>query len=306
MVRPGAFGFNLEAALSNAFARAGDGSAVADLARAEFDGLARALDRAGIATLILEDNAEPPKPDAVFPNNWVSFHADGTMLLYPMATAARRPERRGADVEALLRANHFQVGRTIDLSALENRASYLEGTGSLILDRPLNRAFAALGPRTAAEALDAWSVATGQKVITFECADRAGRPIYHTNVLLSLGERFAVVCSDAIIPSDRQRVLGAIEDSGRAIIAMDFGQLERFACNLIQLRGRDGPVIALSQTALDSLRPQQRSALEAHGALVTAAIPTIEAVGGGSVRCMIADVHLPRRSQSPLSSGSEF
>ena len=299
MVRPAAFGFNPEAARSNAFASADGGGETAPVALAEFDGLATALDAAGIEVLVLEDTAEPPKPDAVFPNNWVSFHADGTMVLYPMATAPRRPERRSEEVEDLLRANGLDVRRTVDLSAHEGQGHYLEGTGSLILDRPLHRGFAAVGPRTSIEALEAWHKATGAEIVAFDCADRSGRPIYHTNVLLSLGERFAIVCSEAIVADDRVRVLAAIESGGREIIDVDFGQMERFACNLIQLRGAKGPVIALSQTALDRLRPDQRGTLELHGALVAAAIPTIERVGGGSVRCTIADVHLPQIAPAP-------
>ncbi len=295
MVRPAAFGFNPEAALSNAFASVDHGGGTAAAALAEFDALADALQQAGIEVLILDDTADPPKPDAVFPNNWVSFHADGTIMLYPMTTAPRRSERRSEDVQALMAANSLLVSRVVDLSALEISGLFLEGTGSLILDRPLGRAFAALGPRTSPGALEAYSETVGEEVIAFECADRSGRPIYHTNVLLSLGERFAIVCSEAIVPGDRARVLGAIGDSGREIIEVDFGQMERFACNLLELRGASGPVIALSQTALDSLRPSQRATLEAHGELVAADIPTIERVGGGSVRCMIAEVHLPRR-----------
>lgn len=294
MVRPAAFGFNPEAALSNAFASAADGD-VAKAALAEFDGLASALENAGIEVLILEDRADPGKPDAVFPNNWVSFRADGTMVIYPMATGPRRLERRAADVEELVRAHGLEVRRTVDLSGLEDRGHYLEGTGSMILDRPLGRAFAALGPRTSIEALAAYGDATGEEVITFDCADRSGRPIYHTNVMLSLGERFAVLCPDAIEAVDRERVIAAIEASGREMIAVGFDEMERFACNILALRGREGPVIALSATALASLSHDARERLERHGELVAAPIPTIERVGGGSVRCMIADVHLPRR-----------
>ncbi|MEO7654422.1 MAG: arginine deiminase-related protein, partial [Sphingomicrobium sp.] len=237
MVRPAAFGFNAEAARSNAFAIADNGGGTEVAALGEFDALADALDEAGIHVLTLDDTADPHKPDAVFPNNWVSFHADGTMILFPMATAPRRPERRAAEVVDLLRANGMKVRRTVDLSALEEQDNFLEGTGSLILDRSGARAFAALGPRTGVEAIEAYREATGDEIIAFRCADRSGRPIYHTNVLLSLGERFAIVCSEAIVTDDRQRVLAAIEEGGPAIIDTDFGQMERFACNLIQLRG---------------------------------------------------------------------
>jgi hypothetical protein len=231
----------------------------------------------------------------VFPNNWVSFHGDGTIILYPMATAARRLERRTVALKQLLSDRGYAVRRTIDLSGSEQDGQYLEGTGSLILDRPARRAFAALGPRTMRASLDAFADETGFDVITFGCADRTGRPIYHTNVMLSLGERFAMLCAEAIEAADRDRVLTAIAASKREIIAVGFDAMERFACNILALQGRDGPVIAMSMTALESLSRDARVRLERHGELIAAPIPTIERVGGGSVRCMIADVHLPRR-----------
>ena len=293
-MRPAAFGFHAEAAASNAFATASSDAGVAAAAEREFDALAKALDEAGVELAILDDTPNPPKPDAVFPNNWVSFHADGTMILYPMATAARRPERRAEALKQLLKDRGFDVRRTLDLSRSEGEGQFLEGTGSLILDRPRRRAYAALGPRTMRSMLDAFAEATGFQVLAFDCADRHGRPIYHTNVLLSLGEQFAVLCADAIAEGDRARVLEAIEAGGREIVSVDFGQMERFACNFLELRGRDGPIIAMSETALASFDAAQRSALERHASLVAVPIPTIERVGGGSVRCMIADVHLPR------------
>jgi hypothetical protein len=296
MVRPAAFGFHSEAAESNAFANRPTGEDVSAAALREFEGLAGALDAAGIEVLILDDTPNPPKPDAVFPNNWVSFHADGTIILYPMATAARRHERRTEALKRLLADRGFTVRQTIDLSPSEQDGQFLEGTGSLILDRPGHQAFAALGPRTMQSALDAFAAATGVEVIAFGCADRKGRPIYHTNVLLSLGERFALVCAEAIDPANRDRVIAALGADGREVIAVGFDAMERFACNILELKGRDGPVIALSQTALNRLDAETRTQLERHGKLVAAPIPTIERVGGGSVRCMIADVHLPRGS----------
>ncbi|MEO7602151.1 MAG: arginine deiminase-related protein [Sphingomicrobium sp.] len=295
MVRPAAFGFHAEAARSNAFAKPAAGEEVAEAALREFEGLASALERAGVLVLVLDDTPNPPKPDAVFPNNWVSFHGDGTIILYPMATAARRLERRTEALKRLLSDHGFAVRRTVDLSQSEQDGQYLEGTGSLILDRPGRRAFAALGPRTMQTSLEAFADATGFDVVKFGCADREGRPIYHTNVMLSLGERFALLCAEAIDAADRERVIAAIEASGREIVSVGLDAMERFACNILTLEGRNGPVIAMSQTAFESLDHETRERLERHGALVTAPIPTIERVGGGSVRCMIADVHLPRR-----------
>lgn len=296
LVRPASFGFHPAAASSNAFAKAPDGEVRAQ-ALAEFDALARRLSQARVNTLILEDSAEPAKPDAVFPNNWVSFHGDGTVVLYPMATAARRLERNIDGITALLKGSGFEVRRVLDLTGHEGRERFLEGTGSLILDRPRRQAFASLSIRTDRDVIAEFDEQLDYSTLVFEAADARGQPIYHTNVLLSLGTHFAVLCTEAVAPAARGALIAEIEAGGRSIIEVDYAQMGQFACNLIELRNRDGdPVIALSAAALNAFTPEQRRALEGLGELVDVAIPTIEAVGGGSVRCMIADVHLPRRS----------
>ena len=290
MVRPASFGFHAEAAASNAFAIPGADPAGAT---GEFDRLAEALDRAGVEVIVLDDSPEPPKPDAIFPNNWVSFHADGTMVLYPMATEARRHERR-ADLQAVLESKGFEVRRVVDLSFHEQHGHFLEGTGSLVLDRPGRRAFANHSPRTDATVIGDFDDRLDFSTLLFEANDRSGRAIYHTNVILSLGMRFAILCTEAVAPEFREVVAGEIEASGRTLVAVDYEQMRQFACNLIELRGRSGPVIALSSAARRSYRPEQLRTLERFGELVEADIPTIEAVGGGSLRCMITDIHLPR------------
>jgi hypothetical protein len=304
MVRPACFGFHAEAAVSNAFASAASEPDIAARAVREFDSVAEKLDRAGVEVVTLRDAAEPAKPDAVFPNNWVSFHGDGAVVLYPMATEARRLERDPAALIHLLEGFGCETGRVVDLTRHEREGRFLEGTGSLILDRPRRRAFASLGPRIDPEVITEFDRELGYSTLTFDACDRFGRPIYHTNVLMSLGERFAVLCVEAIAANDRAALLAEIEASGRTLIDVDFAQLASFACNLIELRGRDGPVIALSAAALRSFRPDQRRMLESFGALAVADISTIEAVGGGSVRCMIADVHLPRASPAPVVKSS--
>lgn len=296
LVRPAAFGFNAEAARTNVFSHASADPDFESRAAAEFDSFARRLSDAGVEILLLNDSADPPKPDAVFPNNWVSFHADGTMVLYPMATAPRRMERRTDEVRSLAERQGFQVRRVVDLSSHEREGRYLEGTGSLVLDRPGRRAYASRSLRTDAQVIAEFDRQLGYSTFVFDARDPAGRPIYHTNVLLSLGTRFAVLCIDAVAPEDRERLVEHIEASGRTIVELSFAQLRRFGCNLIELRDRRGePLIALSAKAKSNLRPEQARALEdLGGELVDADIPTIEAVGGGSVRCMIAEVHLPR------------
>jgi len=296
LVRPACFGFNAEAAASNVFSKALADPELQSKALAEFEALARQLADAGVDVLALEDSAEPPKPDAVFPNNWFSTHADGTLVLYPMASAARRPERRVEAVRALLEASGFEIRRVVDLSGNEERNHFLEGTGSLVLDRPRRRAYANRSPRTDPAVVAQFDRELGYSTLVFDARDPGGRPIYHTNVLLSLGTRFAALCPEAVAPEDCDALVADIEESGRTIVEMPFAQLRRFGCNLLELRSKAGdPVIALSSRATASLRPDQLRVLESFGALVEVAIPTIEAVGGGSVRCMIAEVHLPRR-----------
>lgn len=295
LVRPAAFGFHAEAAASNAFASQSADAGVRAQAIDEADGLARRLEEAGVEVLVLEDQPDPGKPDAVFPNNWVSFHADGTMVLYPMATERRRLERDTIAVGSLLADRGFDVRRTVDLSAHEQAGDFLEGTGSLILDRPRRRAFASRSLRTDERVVAAFDEALGYRTHLFDAADPAGQAIYHTNVLLSLGTEWAILCADAVADAHRAGLVAAIRDSGRALIEVNSAQMSRFCCNILELRGRGGdPVIAMSQTAITAFKPEQRRALEGFATLAPVSIPTIEAVGGGSVRCMIADIHLPR------------
>jgi len=244
--------------------------------------------------LMLEDSGNPGKPDAIFPNNWVSFHEDGTLVLYPMATEARRLERNVDGLTMLLSNAGLEVRNTVDLSFHERHGHFLEGTGSLVLDRPQRRAYATLGPRTHANVIADFDDRLDYSTLLFDARDRSGRPIYHTNVLMSLGTNFAVLCIEAVAEDYRELLAAEIRAGGRTLIEVDYEQMRQFACNLIELRGSGGPLIALSSAARRSFRPEQLRMIERFGELVEADIPTIEAVGGGSVRCMIADVHLPR------------
>ncbi len=296
MVRPAAFGFNAETAATNAFASGAADAQVARLATREFDALSRRLCDAGVQVCIFEDSPGPARPDAAFPNNWVSFHADGTIVLYPMAAPTRRLERRLEPLLGLLASHGFHIGPTIDLTGCEEENRFLEGTGSLVLDRPRRRAYAALGPRTDAEVIAEFDARLGYSTLVFDAADRNGRPIYHTNVLLSLGTRFALLCVEAVVPDQRHVLIEQIEESGRTVIPVDYEQMRRFTCNAIELENKRGErVLAMSSTARSGFGPDQLRALETLGGeVIDAEIPTIERVGGGSVRCMIADIHLPR------------
>ena len=295
MVRPAHFGANPETADSNRFQQANARPGDVQAALREFDGIVGSLERAGVEVHVADDTPEPVKPDACFPNNWVSFHADGTVVLYPMMAPTRRAECREAPIEQLCGAG-FQVARTIDLRPLEARGEYLEGTGSLVLDRSHRIAYACRSPRTTAAALADFAAALGYRVVAFDALGPDGRPAYHTNVLMAMGERFAILCAAAIPDADRRAaVLRALEDTGHEVIEIDIAEMNGFAGNLLALHSRDGDaLIAGSDAAWGALAPDRRRRLERHGAIVSAPIPTIERLGGGSVRCMIAEVFLPR------------
>lgn len=295
MIRPARFASNPETHASNRFQapRAAAPEAAA-AARAEHDGLAAALARAGIDVHVFEGRASPVCPDEVFPNNWLSCHADGAVVLYPMLAPNRRLERRLELVDALAQRG-FAIDRVIDLSGLEQDERFLEGTGSLVLDRAHRIAYAARSPRTHEEAVAIFAERLGYDTVLFDARDMGGHAIYHTNVLMSVGTRFAIVCAEAIDERERSDVLERLASTGKEIVEIGYAELAAFAGNLLELRGAHGPVIALSRRALDSLDARTRRALERHGELVAAPVHTIETLGGGSVRCMLCEVALPRR-----------
>jgi hypothetical protein len=299
MVRPASFGFNPQTAASNAFqqspAAAADEEAQVEVLR-EFDALAEALQRAGVSVLVAADSLEPAKPDAIFPNNWVSFHSDGTVALYPMLAPNRRLERRDAILEQVVREGGFRVSRTVDLTHREQEDKYLEGTGSVVLDRAHRIAYACVSPRTDLDVLGEFAQLLDYDLMAFDAQDGAGQPIYHTNVLMAIGRSFAVVCGEAIVRDlHRDAVFARLAATGHEVIDISAAQMAEFAGNVLELAPPRGGVIALSVRALQSFDPRQRRALESQGELVPVAIPTIERLGGGGVRCMLAEVHLPRR-----------
>jgi hypothetical protein len=300
MIRPVAFAGNPQTQASNSF-QDRDLGAIDDANQAaalrEFEGLASALERAGVAIHVFDDTLEPHTPDSIFPNNWVSFHADGTVVLYPMMAENRRLERRLDVLEALSSRHGFRASRVIDLTRHEQTGRYLEGTGSLVLDRTHRVAYACVSPRTDLDVLGDFAQQLDYDIVAFEAHDANGAAIYHTNVLMSVGERFVAVCTDAIREDERAAVLDTLRKSGRTVVELTLAQMAAFAGNMLELGSSlTGSVIAMSERARDALTPDQRKTLEAHaGPIVAAAIPTIERLGGGSVRCMLAEVHLPRK-----------
>ena len=297
MIRPCCFGPNDQTAQSNFFQRSSTipRAEIQVRAVAEFDALVKALADAGVEPIVFQDTDSPLKPDAVFPNNWVSFHADGRVFLYPMEAPTRRAERRMDIIETLSQKHAFRVTDIVDLSTWEERGSFLEGTGSMVLDRVRRIAYAALSSRTHMQVLADFSQRAGYEISAFDAVDAQGRSVYHTNVMMCIGEEFAVICADAI--ADRQQradVLAQLTASGREIVEISLAQMERFAGNLIEVAGTTGTsVIVLSDAALGVMSKTQLDSLARCGRILSIPIDTIESAGGGSVRCMMAEVFLP-------------
>jgi len=297
MVRPASFGWNAETQASNRFQRddATIASSANERALAEFDALAAALRAAGIAVCVADDRAAPVCPDAVFPNNWVSTHEDGTVVLYPMLARNRRLERRLDLIATLVDQHGLVVRRLLDLTHYESRGMFLEGTGSVVFDHVHRIAYACLSPRTHREPLDELCDELGYTACAFAACDAQGVAIYHTNVMLAVGSSACVVAADTIDACDRERVTASLAAGGRVLERIDVGQMAGFAGNVLELRAADGRrVLALSGSAREAFGHEAFARLAAAvDAVVVAPIPTIETLGGGSVRCMLAEVRLP-------------
>ena len=297
MIRPAGFESNPLTAASNRFQ--GKSSLEPDAQQAaalrEFDGLVDSLRSVGIDVIVIDDLPEPHTPDAIFPNNWISMHADGRVVIYPMEAENRRTERREDVIEHLVTARGRLISEVVDLSAHEGNGHYLEGTGSMVLDRVNRIAYACVSTRTHLDPLGDFAQRMGYEVVAFEAVDSSGVQIYHTNVLMNIGEELAVICDEAIPRADqRDAVLARLRETGHEVIHLSYEQLDAFAGNMLELRNDSGErVTAMSQTAYDSLNEEQRTTLAANGRVLSAAIDTIESSAGGSVRCMLAEVHLP-------------
>jgi hypothetical protein len=298
LVEPAAFGFNAETAATNRFQQAADISPLAarDAAQREFAGLVAALREAGVPVAVAADTSEPVKPDAVFPNNWVSFHADGTVVLYPMLNPSRRAERREAVIDAAKAQLGFQERQRIDLSAFERNGQFLEGTGSLVLDHRAGVAYASRSPRTDEALVHAWAKALGYEAFLFDAATSDGTPVYHTNVLLWIGEKVAGIGMEWIAHEQRNAIAAKLRASGHELLLLDDAQLRNFAGNMLEVHGAAGRRLVMSGAAHASLHSEQHALLAASGTEpLVADIPTIERLGGGSVRCMLAEVPLTSR-----------
>ncbi len=296
MVRPANFGFNAETAENNAF-QSRDGRLSADemrhLAQAEFDAFVQNLRSAGVNVIVAEDSAEPVKPDAVFPNNWVSFHEDGTVATWPMFAVNRRLERAESVIETVKKAG-FLIKKRLHLEESEAHDRFLEGTGSIIFDHENQLAYACLSPRTDGQLLEDFCKKTGCTAILFRATDAAGQEIYHTNVMMAMGETFVVICLDSIGDADeRHQLTEVFESTGKEIIEISLDQMNHFAGNMLQVQNTAGDrILVMSEQAFQSLSPGQIETLASHTKLLHQPLPTIETYGGGSARCMMAEIFL--------------
>jgi hypothetical protein len=298
MVRPASFGFNPETSNTILFQREITENSRKEIerrARMEFDMLANRLRAAGVEIYIFEDQENLATPDAVFPNTWVSFHDDGTVVLYPMFAPSRRPERR-RDIIENLQSSGFRVSRIVDLTPHETNGRFLEGTGSVVFDHVQRAAYATFSPRTHREVFRELCEVLRYNPVTFAASNESGQEIKHTDMMMSIGDRVAIVCGDAIVdPAERKVVLEGLRASGREVIMIDQKQLLKFAGNVLQLQTKpSGSALAISTAACLALHTEQRQAIEKHSRIVESPLLLFESIGGGSARCMMADVHLPR------------
>ena len=291
MVRPHHFRPNPETVVDNVFQAEAAPSDTAARALAEFDEAVGRLQDAGVRVHVFDDHGTAT-PDSVFPNNWISTHHGGRIALYPMYAPSRRLERR-ADVVEFLK-QHYRVQEVIDYSGLEHDELFLEGTGAMVLDHAERVAYGSSAARADAVILERFCTAFGYEPMVFPSADPYGRPIYHTNVMLSIGSEVALICLDAIRePRRRAEIADRLAGSGREVVELSWEQVTDFAGNAMELRGRHH-VLALSERALAALTPTQRSTIEASCELLPLRLPTIE-LAGGSARCMMAGIHLSPR-----------
>jgi hypothetical protein len=305
MVRPAAFGWNAQTAVTNRFQGRPPECDLQSRALSEFDRLNDALTGAGVEVHALADRIDPPCPDALFPNNWVSMHADGTAVLYPMLAPNRRLERRPELLAELTNRGGFRVERLVDLTHHELQGRFLEATGSVVFDHVSLVAYACLSPRTDASVLRELCDEIGYEPIVFDATGPAGAPVYHTNVMLAIGRKFVVVCADAILAAQRGAVLERLGACGRRIVSIDAMQMAQFAGNMLELGTRaGGSVLAVSKRGLESLAPAAQELLgTCVDRVVAVPVPTVEDTGGGSVRCMLAEVFLPRAAGADASGG---
>ncbi len=292
MIRPVHFAYNAETAVNNKFQVAGNEEAAQTKALEEFDVFVEKLRSNDIDVTVVNDTPEPHTPDSVFPNNWISFHENGAIVLYPMYAANRRAERKQHVLDTI--GNKFNIVNRIDLTGYENSNIFLEGTGSMVLDRDNKIAYAGVSERTNIRVLEDWCNQFGYISCSFKATDANGDEIYHTNVMMCVADKYVVICLDSITNnSERKNVINTIAKTGKEIITISVEQMNRFAGNMLQLQNKKGEkIVVMSEQAFKSLTYEEISTLEKYNRIVSTDLDSIEMNGGGSARCMIAEIFL--------------
>jgi hypothetical protein len=295
MVRPVKFAYNAETAVNNRFQVASNDLPVQQKALEEFDEFVTKLRANGIDVTVVQDTAEPHTPDSIFPNNWISFHEGGTIYLYPMFAVNRRTERKQEVLDAVNKK--FIISNTTDLTKNENSNIFLEGTGSMVLDRKNKIAYACISPRTDKKLLEEFCTGAGFTAVNFTANDQNGDAIYHTNVMMCVADRYTVICLESITnKEEKDQVTQSIKKSGKEIVTISLVQMNNFAGNMLQvINDREQPFLIMSTQAYESLTAEQIKTLENYNPILHSDIKTIETNGGGSARCMMAEVFLSLR-----------
>ena len=293
MIRPVNFKFNEQTAGNNKFQEASDQSELQQQALNEFDGFVNMLRKNGVDVTVIDDTLNPATPDSIFPNNWISFHDDGSVFLYPMFSENRRWERRQDILDTI--SQKFEVKHLTDLSFFEQQVAFLEGTGSMVLDRENKIAYACLSVRTDQHVLDNYCMLSGYQSVSFQAIDQSRFPIYHTNVMMCVGDQFAVVCLESISnKEEKEDVIKSLIRTGKQIIEIDFNQMNHFAGNMLQVKNNENEsLLVMSEQAYKALNETQINTLAKYAKIIHAPLYKIEQNGGGSARCMLAEVHLP-------------
>jgi len=296
MIRPVSFSFNAQTAVNNAFQSNSNAEDAQQRALDEFDQFVNLLRKNGVDVIVVDDTREPHTPDSIFPNNWVSFHRDGTLLLYPMYAENRRAERKPHVLEKI--SSQFRIERKIDLSNYEKEGLFLEGTGSMVLDRDNRIAYACLSPRTNVQVLNDFCRHMNYRQVLFDAVDETGKPIYHTNVMMCVADQYVVICLDSIRNKEQRAATEkAILGAGKKLIPISYSQMNHFAGNMLQVENNEGEkLLIMSSQAFDSLTSHQVQLLTGYNRIIYSGLTTIETNGGGSARCMMAEVHLPEKN----------
>jgi hypothetical protein len=292
MIRPVNFAFNAETSVNNSFQVASNNLTTHTEALKEFDIFVNQLQFHSVDVLVVEDTKEPSTPDSIFPNNWISFHENGTICLYPMFAQNRRLERKTTVLDSI--AKKFLIQKTINLTAYEKECAFLEGTGSMVLDRVNKIAYACISERTDVTLFTQWCTLFNYEPITFDAYDSNNQPIYHTNVMMCIADEYAIICIESIkSETQKNRVITLIEKSNKKLIPISIDQMNHFAGNMLQIKNKMGnKFLVMSTQAFGYLNSEQLSALQEYNPIIHSDIHTIETNGGGSARCMIAEIFL--------------